>query len=89
MKVVITEDQFNRVILGEQTRRTIDTTIKHTNDFETTKHLIGKGNYVKSSLDQCGYYAIERFEENYGNAGGNSMGAVSYTHLTLPTKRIV
>ena len=75
MKVILTEDQFNRVILGEQTRRTIDTTIKHTNDFETTKHLIGKGNYVKSSLDQCGYYAIERFEENYGNAGGNSMGA--------------
>ena len=75
MKVKLTEQQFRRIFLREQQRRTIDTTKDHTNDFETTKHLMGKGNYKKSSLDQCGYYAIERFEENYGDKSGNSMGA--------------
>ena len=31
------------------------------------------GNY-QGSLNNCGFYAIERFEENYGNSSGGSMG---------------
>jgi hypothetical protein len=31
------------------------------------------GNY-QGSLDKCGFYAIERFEENYGTSSGGSMG---------------
>jgi len=31
------------------------------------------GNY-QGSLNKCGFYASERFEENYGDSSGNSMG---------------
>jgi hypothetical protein len=31
------------------------------------------GNY-QGSLNKCGFYAIERFEENYGTSSGGSMG---------------
>ena len=41
------------------------------NNWNKCKKCIG--NY-QGSLDKCGFYAIERFEENYGNSLGGSMG---------------
>ena len=35
------------------------------------------------------YWAYDKGEQNGDNAGIGSLGTVSYTHLTLPTKRIV
>jgi len=39
---------------------------------ESDNHILGK--YDAATLDKCGYYAIEKFEEHYGNAQGGSMG---------------
>ena len=36
----------------------------------------------------CSNYAIEAYQK-YGFFKGTALTAVSYTHLTLPTKRIV
>ena len=35
------------------------------------KKCIGK---YTGSLDKCGFYAIERFEENYGSTSNKTMG---------------
>ena len=63
MKIILTESQFKRVILWEQGRD------KST---ESDVNILGK--YGANTLDNCGYYAIEKFEEHYGNAQGGSMG---------------
>jgi len=63
MKIILTENQFKRVILWEQGRD------KST---ESDDNILGK--YGANTLDKCGYYAIEKFEEHYGNAQGGSMG---------------
>lgn len=41
------------------------------NNLNKCKKCIGT---YSGLLDKCGFYAIERFEENYGNAQGGSMG---------------
>jgi hypothetical protein len=52
-----------RILLGEQGRD------KST---ESDDNILG--NYSTTTLDQCAYYAIEKFEEHYGNPNGESMG---------------
>ena len=63
MKIILTENQFKRVILKEQGRD------KST---ESDDNILGK--YDANTLDNCGYYAIEKFEEHYGNEQGGGMG---------------
>ena len=63
LKIILTESQFKRVILKEQGRD------KST---ESDDNILGK--YDADTLDDCGYYAIEKFEEHYGNSYGKSMG---------------
>ena len=39
---------------------------------ESDEHIMPS--YKAITLDKCGYYAIEKFEEHYGNPEGKSMG---------------
>ena len=79
------------------TRRTVATTVKESGSYEMTSDR--PCYYGRIMLLTHLNKHVHKFEENveetlrYGTASGyvwaRGSGTVSYTHLTLPTKRIV
>jgi hypothetical protein len=73
-KFLITEEEKNRILGLYQIIK--EDEIKKCN--KCSKSYSG-------SLDKCGFYAVERFEENYGTASGTGMGD-NYFELTYKVK---
>ena len=61
----------------------------HWHDDDGHAYYAAQSDTVLSEEDRKQLCAIEEMKRSHGNLGLGSVQAVSYTHLTLPTKRIV
>lgn len=64
---------MKKFIITESEKKEIRTLYGILSEQEIKKCKKCIGNYT-GELDKCGFYAVERFEENYGTATGESMG---------------